>query len=115
MKLKVSKDRIIDGLLKAAAIIPSKAGAAYLRSIWLKAEDGSLSIMSTDANIEFTGTYSAEVEEAGLVGVLGRSFVDLIKQLPKGDINLALDEKSTNIVITQGRKSYRLPVNGPEW
>ena len=57
MKLKVSKDRIIDGLLKAAAIIPSKAGAAYLRSIWLKAEDGSLSIMSTDANIEFTGTY----------------------------------------------------------
>ncbi len=115
MKLKVSKDRIIDGLLKAAAIIPSKAGAAYLRSIWLKAEDGSLSIMSTDANIEFTGTYSAEVEEAGLVGVLGRSFVDLIKQLPKGDINLALDEKSTNIVITQGRKSYRLPINGPEW
>ena len=55
MKLSVNKEQIIEGLQKAAAIIPAKAGAAYLRSIWLKAEKGSLSIMATDANIEFTG------------------------------------------------------------
>ena len=55
MKLSVNKEQIIEGLQKAAAIIPAKAGAAYLRSIWLKAEKGSLSIMATDANIEITG------------------------------------------------------------
>ena len=38
MKLSVNKEQIIEGLQKAAAIIPAKAGAAYLRSIWLKAE-----------------------------------------------------------------------------
>ena len=48
MKLSVNKEQIIEGLQKAAAIIPAKAGAAYLRSIWLKAEKGSLSIMATD-------------------------------------------------------------------
>ena len=42
MKLSVNKEQIIEGLQKAAAIIPAKAGAAYLRSIWLKAEKGSL-------------------------------------------------------------------------
>ena len=61
MKLTVNKEQIIEGLQKAAAIIPAKAGAAYLRSIWLKAEEGSLAVMSTDANIEFTGRYPAEV------------------------------------------------------
>ena len=45
MKLSVNKEQIIEGLQKAAAIIPAKAGAAYLRSIWLKAEKGSLSII----------------------------------------------------------------------
>ncbi|MCG8529495.1 MAG: DNA polymerase III subunit beta, partial [Desulfovibrionales bacterium] len=38
MYLKVFKEDVIDGLLKAANIIPAKTGAAYLRSIWLKAE-----------------------------------------------------------------------------
>ena len=37
MIITVKKEQIIDGLQKAASIIPSKAGAAYLRSIWLQA------------------------------------------------------------------------------
>jgi DNA polymerase III, beta subunit (EC 2.7.7.7) len=40
MFLKVRKEDVIDGLLKAANIIPSKTGAAYLRTVWLKAEGG---------------------------------------------------------------------------
>ena len=114
MKLAVNKEQIIEGLQKAAAIIPSKAGAAYLRSIWLRADENGLSLMSTDANIEFTGTYPAEVAEPGLVGVQGRSFVDLVRQLPSGVMHLSLDDAGT-LLLEQGRRSYRLPVNGPEW
>lgn len=33
MFLRVEKENIIEGLQKAANIIPSKSGAAYLRSI----------------------------------------------------------------------------------
>ena len=115
MKLTVNKEQIIEGLLKAAAIIPAKAGAQYLRSIWLKAEDGSLSVMSTDANIEFTGRYPAEVAKPGLIGVQGRAFVDLVRQLPTGVLHLTLDEASGNLLIEQGRRTYRLPVSGAEW
>ena len=114
MKLAVNKEQIIEGLQKAAAIIPSKAGAAYLRSIWLRAGEAGLSLMSTDANIEFTGTYPAEVAEPGLIGVQGRSFVDLVRQLPPGVLHLSLDDAGT-LLLEQGRRSYRLPVNGPEW
>ena len=115
MKLTVNKEQIIEGLLKAAAIIPAKAGAQYLRSIWLKAEDGSLSVMSTDANIEFTGRYPAEVAQPGLIGVQGRAFVDLVRQLPTGVLHLTLDEASGNLLIEQGRRTYKLPVSGAEW
>ncbi|WP_374288186.1 DNA polymerase III subunit beta [Desulfovibrio desulfuricans] len=115
MKLTVNKEQIIEGLLKAAAIIPAKAGAQYLRSIWLKAEEGSLSVMSTDANIEFTGRYPAEVAQPGLIGVQGRAFVDLVRQLPTGVLHLTLDEASGNLLIEQGRRTYKLPVSGAEW
>ena len=115
MKLTVNKEQIIEGLLKAAAIIPAKAGAQYLRSIWLKAEEGSLSVMSTDANIEFTGRYPAEVAKPGLIGVQGRAFVDLVRQLPTGVLHLTLDETSGNLLLEQGRRTYKLPVSGAEW
>jgi len=115
MKLKVLKEQIIEGLQKAAGVIPSKAGAAYLRSIWLRANAGSLSIMATDAEIEFTGTYPAEVDEEGLAGVQGRAFVDLVRQLPNGTISLSLDDAQANLLVEQGRRKYKLSVNSKDW
>ena len=119
MYLTVKKEKIIDGLQKAASFIPSKAGAAYLRSIWLKAEkkDGidSLIVMSTDANMEFTGNYPAEVFEEGVAGVNGKSFVELLRKLPGGDIKLKLDEQTHVLSVEQGKRSYKMPTVDSVW
>ena len=119
MIITVKKEQIIDGLQKAASIIPSKAGAAYLRSIWLQAagsgETGRLTLMATDVNIEFTGTYPAEVREEGQAGVNGSAFVELLRRLPGGDIQLRLDKESNTLLVEQGRRSYKLPAADPVW
>lgn len=115
MKLNIVKEQIVEGLQKAASILPTRTGAAYLRSVWIKAEGDMVSIMATDANIEFAGTYPAQVAEPGLVGVQGRAFVDLVRQLPSGNIQMTLDEASGNLLLEQGRRKYKLPVNDQEW
>lgn len=116
MKLSFQLDQIKEGLQKAASVIPAKAGAAYLRSIWLRAQKDSLSIMATDANIEFTGTYPAEVTEEGLAGVQGRAFVDLVLKLsPKAPITLSVDKKGANLLVEQGRRSYKLALSSKDW
>jgi len=115
MKLTIMKEHIIEGLQKAASIIPARSGAAYLRSLWLKAEGEMLAVMSTDANIEFAGQYVASVVQEGLVGVQGRAFVDLVRQLPGGQITLSLDDQSGNLLLEQGRRKYKLPVNDSTW
>lgn len=115
MKFSVNRDQIINGLQKAASIIPLKAASVSLRSIWLKAETSSISIMATDANLEFTGSYPAEVTEPGLIGVHGRAFADLISRCPAGVINLTVDEKSSTLLLEQGRRKYRLPISSAEW
>ncbi|MBQ9406437.1 MAG: DNA polymerase III subunit beta [Desulfovibrio sp.] len=115
MKITVNKEQIIEGLLKAVSIIPAKSGTQYLRSIWLQAEQGKIAIMGTDANIEFTGKYDAIVEEEGIVGVQGRAFVDLVRQLPSGQLHLALDASNGNLQLRQGKRRYTLPISNAEW
>ncbi|MCL1985124.1 MAG: DNA polymerase III subunit beta [Betaproteobacteria bacterium] len=115
MHLRVYKEEVIEGLQRAANIIPQRTGAAYLRSIWLKAEHNRLEILSTDSNIEFRGSYTAEVSEPGLVGVQGRSFVELLRRLPAGQINLRVDDAAPVLHIEQGRRKYKLPVNDATW
>lgn len=110
MLFTVKKENIIEGLQKAAGIIPTRAGAAYLRSLWIKAEGEVLTIMATDANIEFTGTYPADVKEPGLVGVNGRNFVDLVRRLPAGELRIRLDD-ATGTVILEPRAA--VPINFP--
>lgn len=115
MKLTVEKEAIINGLQTAASIIPAKAGAAFLRSIWLNASDGKLSLMATDANLEFTGIYTANIESGGMTGVQGRPFVDLLRLMPDGKLHLLLEENGNILRIEQGRRYYKLPVASPEW
>ncbi|SBW04505.1 DNA polymerase III, beta subunit [uncultured delta proteobacterium] len=117
MLVNVFKENVIEGLSKAANIIPTKTGAAYLRSIWLRAEKGALTIMATDSNIEFSGSYTAEVLSEGLVGVNGRNFVDLLRKLSSGvPISLSLEEGSGNLLISQkGTRNYKLPTNDSVW
>ncbi len=116
MFLKVYKEDIIEGVQRAANIIPSKSGATYLRSIWLRASENKLEIMATDSSIEFRGTYTAEVLQEGLAGVQGRHFVELLRKWPSGQSSLKTDAENGNLLIEQGeRRKYNLPTNETMW
>ncbi len=115
MQLKLNKNNVVDGLQKAAAIIPSKTGAAFLRTIWLQTHENSLKIMSTDSKLEFSGTYSAQVQDPGLIGVQGRHFFDLFRKLPAGEISLRTDNETENLILEQGKRKYRIPTYDPTW
>lgn len=115
MFLKVNRDEIIEGLQKSTNIIPVKTGAAFLRTIWLKSEEGGLRIMATDSNLEFCGTYPALIEQEGLAGIQGRAFYDLMRKLPSGEVVIKADPDGKNVLIEQGSRKYKLPVNDPSW
>lgn len=116
MNVTIKKESVLEGFIKAANIIPQKTGASYLRSMWIQAkEDNTITIMSTDSNIEFTGVYNAEVKQAGTVGINGKALVDLLRKLPGGDIFLILDEEAKHLKVEQGRRSYKMPIADIVW
>ena len=114
MKIIIEKENIIDGLQKALNIL-TRPGSSSLRSIWIKAENNKVSFLATDASMEFNGTYKALIEEEGIIGVQGRAFVELIRQLPNGKIKFTTDSESNSLKIEQERKRYKLPINDASW
>ncbi len=115
MYLRVFREDIIEGVMKATSVISQKAGAAYLRTLWLKAENDRLEILSTDSNIEFIGRYSANVLETGLVGVEGKKFSDLVRKLKPGEIVLKSDKSKNVFFIQQDKRKYKVPTNEESW
>ncbi len=110
------REDVIQGLTKAIGIVPLKAGASYLRSLWIEAKDDSLSIMATDASTEFTGKYKAQVTTSGNVGVNAKVFVDLINKLPQNStISLNYDNDKKLLHVEQGKSSYKLSTADPLW
>ena len=81
MTIAINREHCVNGLQKASNITPAKAGAAMLRTMWIRTdrEKKSISLMATDASTEYIGTYPAEVEEDGLVGVQAKSVTDLLR------------------------------------
>ncbi len=115
MKCHVLKENIVEGIQLAANIIPAKTGTAYLRTIWLETREDAITIRATDSNIEFTGTYAAQIQQPGRVGIHGKKFSELIRKLPPGELTFEAEEGASVILIHQGKKKYKLPLNNASW
>lgn len=115
MFVRVRKEDIIEGVIKATNTIPSKTGTAYLRIMWLKVENEELSIFATDSSLEFTGRYPVNASQEGLVGVQGKKFCELMRRMPPGEVVLKVDAEGKHLHIEQGRRKYKLPTNESSW
>ncbi len=115
MYLRIFKEDIINGVIKATNVASQKTGAAYLRTLWLKAENSNLEVLSTDSNMEFIGKYNADVLETGLVGVEGKKFSDLIRKLKPGEIIFKEDQEKNTLFIQQDKRRYKIPTTEKSW
>jgi DNA polymerase-3 subunit beta len=112
MQVTVEKDQILEGLLKAAALGGARPGniLGNVLYLWLQARPGSLEIMFTNIDAEFSSKTEADVRQEGLVGVPVKRFVDLVKLVPAGAVSMRLSDNGSCLYVTSGRNRYDLPV-----
>ena len=114
MKLILNVERVISGVQKALSVIPTKAGAAFLRALWIKAEANTVTFFSTDANVEFMGSYPAKVFEEGLIGVQAQIFYGLLSTC-RDDVELEHKASDGTVSIVHKNGRCKLPVMSADW
>ncbi|OGX26665.1 MAG: DNA polymerase III subunit beta [Omnitrophica WOR_2 bacterium RIFCSPHIGHO2_02_FULL_45_21] len=99
MKFQTTKKDLFDNLQITQNIVTPRASLPILLNILLETIEGKLRLVTTDLDICISCEYPVEVVESGAITVPGKKFVEIIHELPPGQITITA--KKNNAVIIQ--------------
>ena len=97
MKVTVLAENLKKGLGIAIKAVSTRSQLPVLSGVLMKAEKGSLVLMSTDLEISFRVSLGAKVSEEGELVVPARLFLDLVGGLPMGPVELEEEKQILKI------------------
>ncbi len=109
MELSISKKDLLRGLSRTHAVADRKSSMPILSNVLLSAdEDGTLRFAATDMYLAVNASAEAKVKRAGSVAISARTLFDIVKNLPEGEVKLALD-KNHAVQLRSGKIKFRIP------
>ncbi len=108
MKITISKSIIENILLHAQPFLEKKDTSQITSHIYLNAIDSKLILKATDFEIGFEVIVNnINIIENGSVTANGKKFLDIVRILKDGDINLEV--KNNTLFISQSHSNFKLP------
>lgn len=107
MKLKIQRDDLLNALQQIIGAVEKRQTMPALSNVLIKAGSDSLSLTSTDLEIELVTHLSMIIDEPGEITVPARKLLDICKALP-GDSEVNLTIKNEKAVIQSGRSRFSL-------
>lgn len=92
-------------------VITTKSVLPILSHILFRAED-ALYLSATDLNVAMTTTCAATVTEMGAVTLPAKRLLDLLTQLPEGDIQISVEKNQVRLTV--GAFTTRLAMFNPQ-
>lgn len=107
MKIKVSKQIIIEALQKVQSIVSPRATLPILSNLLFSVSDGKLWITATDLEVSVRTSVEAEVEKEGATTLPARRTFSLFRELSAADIEIEVDDKNV-ASIRAGSSFFKL-------
>jgi DNA polymerase-3 subunit beta len=109
MKLSISRDTFFSALQVVGRAVSSRAAVASLGGVKLTATSSELALSATDAELGLTMSVSeVAVESEGTLLLPGRLLVDVVRNLPGGEVTLALRPEERDVELTAGSARFHL-------
>lgn len=105
MKILIGRTELFEGLQRVFSVVPQKPTLPVLTNFLLKVSGGKLSISGTDMDISISTMVDCSVEGEGSITVNSKRFIDIIRELPEGDVNLTIDGERLTVDFKQGESS----------
>lgn len=86
MKFSVHKSDILDVLSKVQGLTGRKSSLAITETVLIKTVDSGITLMATDLESGFEGTYPADIEEQGVIAINARKFYEIVRDYPNDSL-----------------------------
>lgn len=109
MKLSIDRTALLRSLSHVQSAVERRNTIPILSNVLLKAEDGVLSLSTTDMDLEINEAVAAQVSEAGATTAPASTLFDIVKKLPEdAQIEIVLEPSGNQMSVKAGRSNFKL-------
>ena len=109
MKLSIERASLLRSLGHVQSVVERRNTIPILSNVLMKAEDGVLSLATTDMDLEIDESVAANIKEPGATTVPAHTLHDIVRKLPEdSDVELTLNAEGTQMSVKAGRSQFKL-------
>ena len=114
LRITVSKDELVSSLGVVSRAVSTRTSVQILSGILVEAQGSELRLAATDMELSLRATAPAEIEGDGAIVLPGKTFADIARLLPAGEVEIEHKPAESVVHVTAGSASYTLNTFNPE-
>lgn len=107
MKIKTSKENLLQGIQTVQNIVSGKSTLPILSNILIETKTDTIKLNATDLDIGISCEISVNIYEEGAITVPAKKLSDIIRELPSGDVTITT-KKNNQIDIDGENCRFKL-------
>jgi DNA polymerase-3 subunit beta len=109
MKFSIDRAALLRALNHVQSVVERRSTIPILSNVMFKAEDGMLTLSTTDMDVEMTEALPADVSKPGATTAPAVTLHDIVRKLPDSSkVQIELDASGNFITVKAGRSDFRL-------
>lgn len=109
MKLSIDRAALMRCLSHVQSAVERRNTIPILSNVLIKAEDGTLTLSTTDMDMEINESVAAKVSKPGSATAPASTLFDIVKKLSdEGQVQLELDPSGNQMSVKAGRSNFKL-------
>lgn len=109
MKFSIARAALLRSLAHVQSAVERRNTIPILSNVMLKADNGTLSLATTDMDLEINEAVSAKVSAEGATTAPAQTLFEIVKRLPEdADVELELDPSGNQMAVKSGRSNFKL-------
>ncbi|HBR68314.1 MAG TPA: DNA polymerase III subunit beta [Rhodospirillaceae bacterium] len=109
MKLSIERAALLRSLNHVQSVVERRNTIPILANVLIRAEDGVLTMATTDMDLEINESVAAKVSTPGATTAPAHTLFDIVRKLPdESDVQLTLNKEGTLMTVSAGRSNFKL-------
>ena len=115
MKFKINQDHFSNGLQQVLNVVASRSTMPILSNVLIEAEEGHISLTTTNLDLGIRCRIKAEVTDTGSITLPVRKLATIVKELPVNEVFLETSEKNQAKITSGGSLFKIMGINSEEF